>query len=305
MLIAAISAAVLRGVPRQITWAVIAAALILCGRNLYEYRKYAIAVIHPLDMTTTVEYKTTDWLRRNHPGARVFAIGTVAYWMNTFSDIQQVSGGFDPGTPNPIDRTALKTISETTSPDTTLLWLRAFGADFAAVGGPHTSAPFRTFTAPARFDKIAQKVWSDGDDFIYQIPRRSRSLAQIVRRGDTANIERYVAALEDPSLPTASFQWQTAHSAVITAQIPSEDILSVQITYSPGWHVKVNGARRRIQKDALGLMTIVPDCTGPCTILLNYDGGLEARLTQIAAIATLLALLGLCLIACRRGATPA
>jgi hypothetical protein len=305
MLIAAISAAVLQKAPRQITWAVIAAALVLGGRNLYEYRKYAIAVIHPIDMKTTVEYKTTDWLKRNHPDARIFAIGTVAYWMNTFSDIQQVSGGFDPGTPNPIDRTALKTISETTSPETTLLWLRAFGADFAAVGGPHTSAPFRIFTAPARFDKIAQKVWSDGDDFIYQIPRRSRSLAQIVRRGDTANIERYVAALEDPSLPTASFQWQTAHTAVITAQIPSEDILSVQITYSPGWHVKVNGARRRIQKDALGLMTIVPDCTGPCTILLNYDGGLEDRVTQIAAIATLLTLLGLCLVARCQGTTPA
>ncbi len=303
MLLAAVSAAVLRKVPRQVTWVVITAALLLGARNLYAYRKYAIAVIHPIDMTTTVEYKTTDWLKRNHPDARVFAIGTVAYWMNTFSDIQQVSGGFDPGTPDQQDRTALKTISETTSPETTLLWLRAFGADYAAVGGPHTAAPFRIFTDPARFDKIAQRVWSEGDDFIYQIPRRSRSLAQIVRRGDTVDIARYVAALEDPSLPTASFHWQTAHSAIINAEIPSDDILSVQITYSPGWHVKVNGARRRIQKDSLGLMSIIPACTGPCTILLNYDGGLEARITQLASIGTLLTLIGLCLVPWR--ATPA
>ncbi len=296
MLVATLGAALLGRLPRRITWIVLAVALLFGACNLAAYRKYAIAVIHPIDMTKTVEYRTAQWLRLNHPASRVFAIGTVAYWMNNFSDIQQVSGGFDPGTPDPKDRTALKTISETASPAETLLWLRAFGADFAVVGGPHTRAPFRVFTAPGRFDKIAEKVWSDGDDFIYRIPRRSRSLAHIVRRGDTADMEHFVAASEDASLPTASFSWQTAHSASIEADLPENAVIEVQITYSPGWHAKVNGADRRIEKDPMGLMSIQPACAGQCTVLLTYDGGLEARLTHALAIATLLALIGMCLI---------
>jgi hypothetical protein len=287
LLAAMLAAASLRKFPKQLTWIAVAAGLVLGAYNLRAWRQYATALIKPIDMTTTIEYKTAAWLKRNYPGSRVFAIGTVAYWLNNFTDVPQVSGGFDPGTPTPQDRTALKLISKTDSPETTLLWLRAFGADLAVVGGPRTRAPFRTFSDPGRFDEIATKVSSDGDDFIYLIPRRSRSLAHVVRRGDTAGIERYVSALEDNSLPTATFAWQSAHSAMVGAEIPQGGILSIQITFSPGWHASVNGSSRHIEKDGLGLMAIDPACVGACTVALNYDGGLEALLTRWAAIATL------------------
>jgi hypothetical protein len=109
-----------------------------------------------------------------------------------------------------------------------------------------------------------------------------------VRRGDTAGIERYVAALEDNSLPTASFAWQSPHSALITAPVPPGDVLSIQITYNPGWHARVSGSSTRIEKDGLGLMTISPACSGVCTVALAYDGGREALLTHSAAAAMLI-----------------
>jgi hypothetical protein len=238
-------------------------------------------------MTATIEYKTANWLKHNYPANRVFAIGSVAYWLNNFSDVPQASGGFEFGTPNAQDRTALKIVSETDSPETTLLWLRALGADLAVVGGPHTQAPFRVFNNPQRFDRFAQKIWSDGDDFIYLIPRRSRSLAHVVRRGDTSEMARYVSALEDASLPAASFSWQSNHSAVVTANVPVGDVISVQITYHPGWHAAVNGSPLRVEKDGLGFMTIEPACGGPCSVALLYDGGIEATATHWAAAAVL------------------
>jgi hypothetical protein len=292
MLAALLASAVLGKLPRQVTWIAVAIGLVFGAYNVRAYRKYAAALIKPIDMTTTIEYKTAAWLKSNYPDSRVFTIGTVAYWLNNFSDVPQVSGGFDPGTPNALDRMALKTISETGSPETTLLWLRAFAADLAVVGGPRTRAPFRTFHAPERFDKVARKVWSDGDDFIYLIPRRSRSLAQVVRRGDTAGMERYVAALEDDSLPKATFEWQSAHSAVVTALVPPADVLSIQITYHHGWHASVDGSSRRIEKDGLGMMTIDPACIAACTVALNYDGGLEALLARWAAVTMLASLIG-------------
>ena len=194
---AALVAVALKKLPASVKYASLCLVLLLGSYQLRAYRKYAAALIKPIDMTTTIEYKTADWLNHNHPHDRVFAIGTVAYWLNNFSDVPQASGGFEPGTPTSQDATALKVLSTTSSAETTLLWLRALGADLAVVGGPKTRAPFRVFSNPERFDRVGQKVWSDGDDFIYLIPRRSRSLAHVLRREDTTDIHRYVAAQED------------------------------------------------------------------------------------------------------------
>lgn len=288
LLATVVAAALLKKLPRPVTYGLVAAGLLLGGYQLRAYRHYSAALIKPIDMTATIEYKIADWLKRNYPTNRVFAIGTVAYWLNNFSDQPQSSGGFEFGTPNAQDRTALKIVSETASPETTLLWLRALGADLAVVGGPRTQAPFRMFSHPERFDRFAEKVFSDGDDFVYLIPRRSRSLAHIVRRGDTDGMERYVSALEDTSLPLASLAWRDNHSALVTADIPYSDLLSVQITYHRGWHAAVRGSPRRVEKDAMGFMTIDPGCVGPCSVALTYDGGTEATVTHWAASTALL-----------------
>jgi hypothetical protein len=299
LLAALLFAALLKKFPRPAIYSAIALLLLFGCFQLRAYPRYAAALIKPIDMSTTVEFQIADWLKRHQPGARVFAIGSVAYWLNNFSDLQQITGGFEHATPNPANRDATSAITFEGA-STSLLWLRALGADIAVVGGPKTRAPFRMIQDPAKFDAFAQKIWSDGDDFIYLIPRRSRSLAHVVRRQDLAageaTLPRYVAALEDPSLPTAAFHWRDSHSALIDADVPAGDVLSVQINYHPGWHAAVNGSPRPIEKDALGLMAIDPACSGPCTVALTYDGGLEALVTRWAAAAMLIGFAGLCLI---------
>jgi hypothetical protein len=68
-------------------------------------------------------------------------------------------------------------------------------------------------------------------------------------------------------------------------------VISVQVSYHPGWHAKVNGQARQIEADGLGLMLIRPQCNGPCDVELDYDGGWELRICRylsFAAIASLL-----------------
>jgi hypothetical protein len=292
LLAALLLAALFAKLPRPAMYSALALLILFGCFQLRAYRKYASALIQPVDMSTTIEYKVADWLKRNQPQARVFAIGTVSYWLNNFSDLQQVTGGFEHATPNPQNRDAIKAITFE-GPAPALLWLRALGADIAVVGGPKTRAPFRTIADPAKFDTFARKIWNEGDDSIYLIPRRSRSLAHVVRRADLAvhaetDLQRYVSALEDASLPVAVFTWQNPHTALVSVGVPPGDVLSVQINYDPGWHATVNGSPRRIEPDGLGLMAIDPSCTGPCTLVLTYDGGLEALLTRWAAAAMLI-----------------
>jgi uncharacterized membrane protein YfhO len=114
-------------------------------------------------------------------------------------------------------------------------------------------------------------------------------------------VRRYVAALEDPALPIAAMTWTSRHSARIVAELHRDQFVSVQVTYHPGWRAEVDGARRRIFADKIGLMAIEAQCEGRCTIDLIYDGGTEMKAAKVASLAGLLVCLAWAALSRRRG----
>jgi hypothetical protein len=97
--------------------------------------------------------------------------------------------------------------------------------------------------------------------------------------------------LDDPSLAPAEFHRAGLNSIQIrTAPGPGQAI-SVQVSYHPGWHAKAGNRTVELHRDGLGLMWLRPECSGPCEIQLDYDGGWELRLCRylsFAAVALLL-----------------
>jgi uncharacterized membrane protein YfhO len=98
---------------------------------------------------------------------------------------------------------------------------------------------------------------------------------------DTDSISAYVQALDNPELPAAPMKWTSRHSATITARISRDQILSVQISYHPGWQAAVNGRPCPVARDHLGQLVVEPACDGDCTVELRYDGGLEMRIARL------------------------
>ena len=93
---------------------------------------------------------------------------------------------------------------------------------------------------------------------------------QLVRRTpvdglDGEPLRTYVGALEEPSLPRARFQWRNPHEAAIAA----DQVLSVEVSYAPGWHATANGRPARFGSSRLGLLLVEPRSTGLCQITLN------------------------------------
>jgi hypothetical protein len=178
-------------------------------------------------------------------------------------------------------------------------------------GGPKSGEYFKPFRNARKFDGIFKEVWRGGDDAIYEIPARSRSLAHVVRPEhmvarepvgglDIEPLAPYLAALDNPDLPLADFRWLNRHEAAISAGLRKGDLLSVQISHHPGWHATVAGQPRRIYRDNLGQVAIEPDCAGPCTVDLHYDGGLEMRIARVLSWSALLVGLALCIVNLRR-----
>jgi hypothetical protein len=168
-----------------------------------------------------------------------------------------------------------------------LLWLKALGVQAVGVSGPASTEYFKPFVHPRKFDGVLDVLWREGDDAIYRVGVPHGSLARVVPKPDVVTrtpasgvdvdgLRPYVAALENPEMPRAEFQWTSAHSARVNADLKPGQVVSVQMSWDRGWHASANGRAIPIARDGIGLMTLDPG-SGPSVIEISYDGGTEMR----------------------------
>jgi hypothetical protein len=296
MAVALVAGPVYLRLPRRTaTIAFCALALVAAPIWIHQLRR-ARDMEKPVDIQATAEYRVSRWLGEHLPGKRVFAPGTISFWMQAFSDTPMMNGGFDNGMRNVLLQYIIYQEYFGDKLEIGLGWLKAYGVD-AIVGG---DAPSREFYHPyAHPDKLhaLPVLWRDSTEVIYAVPRGTYSLAHAVRSGDLVTEEpisyeltaarTYLAALEDPTLPPADFRWTGTGAARITGNLRPEHLLSVQVSFDEGWQASVNGARRRIWSDKLGQIVVEPRCNGACAVDLVYDGGAEMRLARTASVLAL------------------
>ncbi len=260
-----------------------------------KYRRYARRLDRSIDIRSTIEYREAQQFARLG-STRVLAPGSVGFFLNAFTDVPQLSGGVDQSLVNfQIAGFRYQIFTGENAGaregEVAALGLQAFGVGAVGVSGPRSREVFKPFRNPWKFAGLLPEAWRDGDDVIYRVPQRSASLAHVIRAGDLPPraplhgldvdpIRGYLRALEDPSLPPAALRWRNRHQAVITAPLARGQILSVQMSYHPGWSATVEGEPRRVMRDHLGQIEIEPGCEGPCTVELTYDGGTEMRVAR-------------------------
>jgi hypothetical protein len=291
---------------------VVVALLLVClaARQTVVYRRFARAQIQPADVTQMFEYQTANWFDEHFHGRRVMATGSCSLWLNAFVDNPQLSGGHDPFATNRMQLIAVYITYSSLGAgnrdgEIASLWLKAFGVHAINVSGPRGREFYKAVANPRKFEGLLPVLWREGEDTIYGVPQRTDSLAHVIPASavvqraplhgvDVEPIRPFVAALEDSSLPLAAIQWDSFSSGHIHATLRPGQVVSVQITYHPGWHAQVNGAPQPLVRDGLGLMIVKPDCSGPCTIDLSFDGGAEYKAARVASwLAALAALLWL------------
>jgi len=265
--------------------------------------RHARRMIRPIEIEQTIEYRIARWLEENLKGRRVLAPGSTGFYLTAFADMAQLGGGMDQGHVNALwphvyyqllsGEGAGEQEGEIAS-----MWLKAFGVDAVCVSGPRSREFYKPFRNPRKFEGLFAELWREGDDVIYAVPRRSPSPAHVIRRQDLPGapaggldvepLRSYVAALDDPSLPQAGFAWRNHHAASISAILEKEQLLSVQISYHPGWKATVDGKPRTVRKDNLGQMLIEPECQGRCTVEITFDGGREYQVCRLVSFSCLL-----------------
>ena len=252
----------------------------------------------PIDIATTIEYKSARWLQAHRPGSRVFAPGTIGFWLNAFSDNPQITGGFDNGILNPMLPHVIFQVYAGEKQQVTIGLMQAYGVDAVIAGGKDSAEVYHPISHPEKFAGMTE-IWRDKGDAIYEIPRRSRSLAHVILPSDLVRItpvaydliaiQPYLAGLANPAMPAAVFRWLAPDRALVTAggMLPNE-IFSVQISWDKDWRAYRSGRPIRAWGDKLGQMVLEPRCSGACEVELRYEGG-ERRVAAVVCVLALLA----------------
>ncbi len=265
-----------------------------CAFQVPAYRAYAHDLIQRIDVAKTSQYKIARWIDAHSPGGRTFLLGSTAWWLNAFTDTPQVAGCCLQGI---LKNGGVLAHYQVGSDDNaagrefeiSLAWMQALGATTVAVNGPRSTDEYHDYHHPAKFEGRLRELWRDGDDVIYEVPQRSPALAHAVEVKDLitrfpengldiAALAPYVAAIEDPAKPKLEERWTNPSEAVITGPLGPKDLISVQVSYHPGWRASVGGSSRAVESDGLGFLTISPHCSGTCEVRLSYDGGAEMKI---------------------------
>ncbi|MBV8907169.1 MAG: hypothetical protein JOZ22_26300, partial [Acidobacteriia bacterium] len=291
--------------PLQVTLVLL--FLALAAEQIASHRRYAKAILAPSDDTQSIEYRASVWAQQNLSGTRVMLPGTIGQWADAFTSVAQFGGGSWSKAMNPVQQMGVAAVyngGATPEEDArvSLAWLRAFGVGAIAVNGPQSQEYWKPYAHPSKFEDVLPVLWRSDDVTFYRVPRRSPSLAHVVRPAaivkhapagpnDLQEIQAYVGALDDADLPTAEADWLGSpnHMRIRTTAQPGQ-IISVQVSYHPGWHAHTSGRPIPIHADGLGLMWLDPRCQGPCELQLDYDGGWELRLAHYLSFAGMAAL---------------
>jgi hypothetical protein len=279
----------------------------LAAEQIVAQRVFAKNDLWGKDITQTVEYRAAKWMDAHlPPHARVMLPGSMAQWLNAFSQRPQWTGGSWATAPNPKQQRALEAVyGEQGAIDGSLTWYRAFGVQAVAVSGAKSPEFWKPFADKTKYNGKLQVLWTEQDTTLYRVPVRTQSLAHAIpedaRSTDNWDaIKHYVGALDAERLPGLTFKWEGPNQAQIEGDVLNGEAVSVQVTHHAGWTATANGHAAPLESDGIGLIWIRPSCNGPCKIDLTYTGGAELILCRWVSFITLLALAMTLIWSCNR-----
>ena len=293
--------------PQGIRWtvrrrvAITAVITLACAFQWDQHRYFVRRWAQESDVANRSEFKVARWMAENAHGDRAFVPGSMAFWLNYWTDTPQLKGCCDQNLLLNVLPSALWVIGTDQgagerAAEISITWFQVLGVHYAAINGPGSNEIYHDIRNPDKFNGKLRELWRDQDDVIYEVPLTSASLAHVVRPSelvsripengvDTQPLEAYRVALMDPGRPQATFEWINAQDAVIRGTLPAGFLFSIQIPYHAGWRASTeSGTFVPLSKDAMGFMTVAPQCNGPCEVRLTFRGGTERTLLRTVSV---------------------
>jgi len=260
------------------------------------------------EISRTTEYQVSRWLEDNTDGARVYATGTHGFWLNVFSDVPQIRGGYDVGAVNPWWDHVVYQINNGTDGELAVMWARALNLRYLVVNFPDSEAAYKDFVYPHKFDGLLPERFSYGGDTVYEVPAdspepvlvvgvsRFQALPPIENVLDRDGLGAYVQAVESSDgVNTSNLRVDGPDRMTITADLAAGEGLLVRTTYDRGWTARTEGTRVDVSQDPVGFMLLEPEAPGRQQIVLEYHEPWDVRFGYLITAVSVLTLAALAL----------
>jgi len=256
------------------------------------------------DIESTPEYNMAQWLMDNNGLQRVYATGTVSFWLNVFTEIPQLRGGSDQGATNPWGIDAATEINTGKDEELGVLWCKALNIRYVIVIYPNADTPYHDYIFPNRFEKTLHLRHTYMGFSIFEVPLINSDLVQpvdvanlqdletIKRINDVKALQRYVNLVEAMSTATVHFRYDEVDRLEIRVTNATEKAhILVKMTYDERWKASIDGRSVTITAVGPDLMLINPNKKGNYILELVCGKSASEILGTAITISTILILL--------------
>jgi uncharacterized membrane protein len=219
------------------------------SEQVIRLRRYSKDIVRPSEADVMVEYRAARWMEENMPNRHVFAPGSIAYWMNAFSEVKQFTGGSYPTAPTTMQQKQLYAIFGETDAERAIALLQQVGVEALVVSGRKSGEFWKPYAKPEIFAGRLPLLWEEQDTRIYAVQRHG----------------------------TVAVEWHDDNH--FFAAGPGV----TPVNWHIGWRAfRADGSASPITANAQGQIVVSEP------VLLAYDGGLEAKLCRAVSLLTLL-----------------
>lgn len=248
-----------------------------------------------LDMNETSEKVIAIWLASHVKDERVYATGSISFWLDVFSDVAQLRGGADHAGTNPWWANLTYQINKGSNGSLAILWLKAFNVRYVVVDYPNATTPYKDYLYPRKFEGLLPERYSYKFFKIFEVPLANSRLVQVVNSATAANLKpiqdifdgnllAYLAMIEQPADVARPEYWiESADKIIINIQhLTRESAVLVKMTYDERWRAYLDGKEIRVQP------------VGPSFMLINIEN-VEGQRLELTCQGTVSEVVGISL----------
>jgi len=291
--------------PRKV-W-VLAAVLVLLVVCVVSLLPLSLTyTVHTSVLSNVPEFQTASWLSEHVTDQRVFATGSVAFWLNVFSDVSQVRGGSDQGATNNWWADVNYQILKGADPGTSVLWAQAWDVKYIVVTFRNASVYNLDYANPHKFDNFLPLRYYIGGYGVYEVPLSHPSLVEAVSVEAVGSLAPITNVLDIRDLAAYDYltQVKPGSTAAITYHSPNPDLLEVTVsgatadtailvkmTFDTRWKAEVNGEPVEIARLGPDFMVAYPNTDGDYQLTLRLQPTEGEAIGLYGTIATIILLI--------------
>ena len=250
------------------------------------------------------EYRIAEWLSTHVADERAYATGTPAFWLNVFSNVQQIRGGSEQGATNGWWAPAAYEINLGRDAQLSVLWAQAWNVKYIVVTFPNATTAYRDYVYPEKFIGVLPLRYYYQGFGVYEVflpqpalvqavsARAARSLKPISNANDANALSDYIT-LVDTAVPGTHVSYARPNPDELSISISNgspDTAILVKITYDPSWEARLdNGDPVPISQIGPGFMIAYPQRPGDYRLDLHFNRSTGQLVGYFITVTTLVA----------------